>query len=989
MLGDYSIECEVDKPTPLNIAARIDAQEDLLSGILNGIVEAVEQRINQQEALLKPVYRALTRCAKERVSHQDTLLTPVGRRCITNLRSRVGYTGSLLNHVVSDLPADMQSSINANLVQPIGISDGATGISGNVQSPNLDGGFSSGQMVSNAAENLPQSAPNARRNIIGSNGTGIVYGANDTPFSQATPNELQMPANTEGTGIEYVNLQSPNFRDGVSGGGGTSGGGGASIEVETGPVPGIYPVTSLVDRTDAPPKAPIVAGVAAVVYPPTFIDWCTTNPCEFADEQIKKLQRSLLTTTTEQPPDSDLLTVAIGYLGNTIAGAGWDFAKRFIPGDSISNVAVGAGESIGRMTVGVQTAQAILRDIAPSGVRDKKVASALMARIGAGNMVANETGIPISYLLQSDQYLLQYSNPQYIPSQDELDRAYITGDITIEQWYCYTKANGNLTNCRLPIINSQRSKLDTLALIGLYRRGIIPDLRELNKRMRELGFTKTSDVEDLVKATEIGPSPSVITHWNIRDVFDPQKLGRKEMLAEYDTQVGLKELYKAIGMEHFTYVNDKGEVVKVDNAVNDWIASYEEPSPTQTYEGLHRLRPNRVGAFSQIVPGIKPDALRTILPGTDIKATADGSGSIVTPRPVTLYDVAKNLKEKDYNPYWRAMLASISYRTIGRIDLRRMYSVGVFGIPMGARGYIRRENGTYDPIAVAESELVERMLDLGYTKSDAGALAYYTSIEYDRTNNKQGRNATLSKICKSFKVGIVGKDKAIEQVTKIVGSPKEANAIVEQCELDHKIKLAGTYVSSVRKRYLDGIINAKEADGELVKGGIDRQRIKEHLDLWKLQLRLRNKELTSQQLCGMYAGGIIDRARFKKRLLNIGFDEADADRIIKHCELGELAKSAKLRDRQLRAVERERLRRLTNAEREEKAAQQASTRSFERFLKFRSEKHLKEWWQDGSITTGQVKQTLIAKGASNDDAERWIRTNLRGPGSGSGSGAKP
>lgn len=940
-------------PTALDIATRVETQESILGNLAEQIAEHVNGVVDRQEAMLKPVYRTLVKDIGKRIAEQANLISPVGRRVLGGIKARTDTTAAMLQHVLGD--------IGAEPIRDIFPGEIITEENGYIIPP------------TNGEEPIPIPIP---VDIPPTECPPC-----DIPPPPIVPSPIPVPTpigfcpTVPSVSVPITVVVPPTTPTPVS-----------SCPVPS-PIPSPIPSppSPIPSPIPSPLPSPVDGGPGAsrsaipVLAPISIqgMDWCIGDPCQRANKEIDRLSKAITTGRyTPGQPGYDMGPIEELAFGLATSGQiFWDFAKKWVPGQTVDSISVGMGETVGRMVVGHSTASAVLRDIAPVGLVDKTAAIPLISRIGAGNMVATETGVPLDYLLTGERYLLQYSNPMFIPSQPEVDNAYMRGTINQDQWKCWTRANGNLPECRVPILESESRKPDVLDLISLYRRGIIRSKEKLYEECRKVGVLRADDVDRFLRTTEQQVTISDAIHWNVRDVFDPTKQGLKEIKEEYKLAKDLQQVGRMIGYNPFEITNEKGERVTYDPVELDFIASYQEASPTQTYEGLHRLRPGRTHLFEITIPDKRIDELKIILPGTDMRPTADGRGTIVRPKPITLFEVAKNLKEHDYNPIWRAMLAAISYRVVGRIDLRRLYRIGAFGEPKGTGGFQLLKNGEYLPVGKAEKEVTERYQDEGYSPTDATYLAYYTAFEWGESATNKKRTKRIGYYCKAIKLGVVTREDAIDKLQLITGSRDDAIEIADTCELEHRLQVVTATIQAIRRRFLDGTSDVDDARKRLGIAGVANVRIGELLDLWKVQMQKRPKEVTAQQLCVWYNAGLIQRRAFARRLELIGYNEHDADVIIKHCELGELARSAKIRERQARAAERAKRTLLTAAEREAKERVRAQEKALVRFLALRSEKNLREWWAEGSISPALIRETFLARGNADADITRWLQRN--------------
>ncbi|GAH21078.1 unnamed protein product, partial [marine sediment metagenome] len=92
-------------------------------------------------------------------------------------------------------------------------------------------------------------------------------------------------------------------------------------------------------------------------------------------------------------------------------------------------------------------------------------------------------------------------------------------------------------------------------------------------------------------------------------------------------------------------------------------------------------------------------------------------------------ELSRLLKSLDIMPFWRDKLTEISYNPLTRVDVRRMYKLGVLD----------------------ESEVKKSYLNIGYNENDAEKMTAFTK-KYEGDTEKE---LTKSAIDKAFKNDII------------------------------------------------------------------------------------------------------------------------------------------------------------------------------------------------------------------------------------------
>lgn len=481
---------------------------------------------------------------------------------------------------------------------------------------------------------------------------------------------------------------------------------------------------------------------------------------------------------------------------------------------------------------------------------------------------------------------------------------------------------------------------------------------------RRQGFHGREDLERLHRLTEFMPPPSDLIRFAVKDIFDPNLPDRAGMLEELGEQKELLDWLRAQGIGEITFKTRDGRTLTRNAAELYWLASFELPSPTQAYHMLHRLRPGRVDKWA--VPGQTPEQVRAMATG--------------------IADVRALLKDKDYRPGWRDRLAAISYSTVGRIDLRRFYKDGVFGEPLGTAGFERLPGGRYRPTGEAEQEVYESQLDNGLSPVDSGRMAYWLSLDWERGKGGRQRSQTGKLLCRAYTSGALTRGQTFDRLRAAGFGGTEANTFLDNCDLEHSLKVLEKMVAATRSGYLSGALTAEQARARLSGYGVHSERVRGLLTLWDAENLRRPREATAAQLCEWVGSGLITPADMLTRLRNLGWREADAQRVVRHCVLGHLGRSAREREKLARAQAQQEERRRRQAEQlarrsqmDERQRRRELERRAERALRQvregRSPDRLGKYLKAGLIDPREALAVLVERGWLRPDAERFIRLN--------------
>jgi hypothetical protein len=333
------------------------------------------------------------------------------------------------------------------------------------------------------------------------------------------------------------------------------------------------------------------------------------------------------------------------------------------------------------------------------------------------------------------------------------------------------------------------------------------------------------------------------------------------------------------------------------------------------------------------------------------------------------------LKEEDYNPVWRDRLAAISHRLTTRVDIRRLYRMGSYGVQKGTAGAKQSANGDGSAMGEAERHVYDGYRDLGYTGPDAERLADFTAREWEKSQKGNFRKRHGVIACRKYQTGLISRSDLLREWVDL-GLPRTDIAeMINICDAERVAKQYEIRVKMIRRLYLRGQWSELEVRGELGKAGMLSDRVDETLETWKLERLAQRREASVQQMCQWVAVGLMSKEEMEVRAKRLGYSQTDAERIRKHCVLGNLAKDAKDKERLLRykIAEERREAKVREQIARAKEAKEASEAKAE--LSGRTEANMRRWWKLGILTPDEITDTLNFRGWLPSDIKRWLIAN--------------
>jgi len=357
--------------------------------------------------------------------------------------------------------------------------------------------------------------------------------------------------------------------------------------------------------------------------------------------------------------------------------------------------------------------------------------------------------------------------------------------------------------------------------LRMYYKGILTE-EDFKAVMRKLGYSE-SYINALKQDYLYYPSPTDFIRFSVREVFSEDKETKEALEAEFPE--GIVEYAKKAGMDR-------------DVLMWYWKAHWELPSPTQVYEMLHRLNPD--------VLAVRGEAYKSI--GLDVEKLK-----------TDLDTVKFYLKQADYDKRWRERLLAISYNPLTRVDLRRIYELGL----------------------IDDNELLARLMEVGYTKKDAELMLEF----YKTFRQEEARTFAKTEIKYLLYYGIINETEAKVMLERLGYTEEDAKTMIELW----KVKLAEKDMREtqkfVRDAYALGEITREEAERILKEAGLSKEVIAVVLDK-EDKRRLKSVKLPSASTVVKWLKlGVITEEKAREILRTINVKEEYIEYYIKEAEV--------------------------------------------------------------------------------------------------------
>jgi len=205
------------------------------------------------------------------------------------------------------------------------------------------------------------------------------------------------------------------------------------------------------------------------------------------------------------------------------------------------------------------------------------------------------------------------------------------------------------------------------------------------------------------------------------------------------------------------------------------------------------------------------------------------------------------LRASDIPSFWRTRLIQLSFNVVTRVDVRRMYALGV----------------------LTEQQVYQRYSDGGYSPDDARDLTEWTIKEYAETE----RVLTRTDILSMYRESILNLDEVTAYMEALGYGGPEIGLLIAREDLAKEAAYEKEIIKNVKAGYMSGVFDENDVRAEIGKLDPPASYVDDTLQLWRLEKARRVIRPTVTQLRDMWLGEVINDAQLKIELQGRGYSE--------------------------------------------------------------------------------------------------------------------
>lgn len=378
-----------------------------------------------------------------------------------------------------------------------------------------------------------------------------------------------------------------------------------------------------------------------------------------------------------------------------------------------------------------------------------------------------------------------------VPEITDSVTAFFRGSITEIKLKEIAEQNGVPQEFLDIIIAANRKLLEIMDIRAVYYRAGKGD-DWLDKALSMQGYSPET-ISEIKEILPYFPAVPDLIRFAVREVYTPDIVSKYGQLEDLPPKF-LEEAKKA--------------GLPAEQAKNFWAAHWELPSVLMGYEMFHR-------------DVISEDDLKTLMRTLDIM------------------------------PYWRDKLIQISYNPLTRVDVRRMYGLGVLN----------------------EEEVFKSYKAIGYNDDNARKMTEFTKL-YGQAAEK---NLTKTDVLEGYQRKYFSYQETLDFIMSLGYDQVEAEYYISKIDYKEEKERKTDTIDLFKDMYTKGIVDDNIVIQELAKYGVTTPEINYYLSKWSLS-KIGKVTLPSvTDLKNWLKGKIVSRETFIQEMANLGYPDKYID----------------------------------------------------------------------------------------------------------------
>jgi hypothetical protein len=186
-------------------------------------------------------------------------------------------------------------------------------------------------------------------------------------------------------------------------------------------------------------------------------------------------------------------------------------------------------------------------------------------------------------------------------------------------------------------------------------------------------------------------------------------------------------------------------------------------------------------------------------------------------------------------------------------------------------------------LGILDSEEVKRAyMDIGYDEWHAEKLTKFTELSII----EEERDLTKSEITQAYKNNIIDRDLAISHLKALNYSDQAIDTIIALADYQKEKELRDAKIEAIKNKFMNETITQSEAIRLLTSLALSGEEISNYIEKWVNQKKAKAVDLDLTSIKNAYKMKIITKDNFIERLKKKGYNDTDAEIIVRLTEGG-------------------------------------------------------------------------------------------------------
>lgn len=222
-------------------------------------------------------------------------------------------------------------------------------------------------------------------------------------------------------------------------------------------------------------------------------------------------------------------------------------------------------------------------------------------------------------------------------------------------------------------------------------------------------------------------------------------------------------------------------------------------------------------------------------------------------------DLDMLLRALDIMPFWREKLTKMAYKRLTRVDIRRMYGVGVLD----------------------EAAVYEAYLELGYNERDAQRMSEFTVKQTLATQSK----FTSRDVVSAYTNYLIDRSDARVLLIEVGVKQENVEFVIKSAEYKRQWEFTESRISAIRNLYKKKVYTKAQAEAELGKLDLPADRTQVLMQQWYYEIKEEvPRPFTTAQTLGFIKAELIKKDRGIIELEQMGYDTEHINVFLKSIE---------------------------------------------------------------------------------------------------------